>query len=911
MSKYYDKTAASFKSVTVDTKILDAQKILVNPATGDSTERVNILDLIKEAAGTVDTVELEQRVSILEDTVVGGYKTIEFKSNTTGASNETEGIAMQFSKAHFIPENVQLQQVSLPFTQEPRNLPNQYCHIWYYNDAEEVIAVHISNTTQSRTAGQTGKSTFTFPESCIVPESYKYARVFLSGVDYTIDFGRTSTYRINVVNKGGVVFDDDECCVWTSTSSNPNYLGDIEVTYGLPETILDTITSIEADLNNRIDDVEETLTEKVTNIENILFTYQDAVRDVNTMQGTLDNATIYGIQYSKEHFGIYDAKLSKVTIPYTTQSGQTNTGYLVAQVFDNDNQLIASYYSEGTHTFSNAGPAVFNFQDADIAANYKFIRFVLVANKTVSLPTAYNSVNSNCLSFRARPIKWSDSFTFDDDDCLSYSNQSTGTQNWLIGMTIDYKERIAPAMDNFVTREELNEQLENLEPQEIDTSNLAKLNTSNTFTGDIVLRGGKLILANGSQLEIEEGDYIPGEPGTNMAPSITQLQQDVEQLRTDMTQADSSLQRQIDNIPNLTDDVNDLTQRVIDLEQGNSGGGSGTSDYTEVKEDVEYHLQNKMTHMSFTDRIVMDNLYTVEEGSFSKYYTSNNVDNVTEFTDAVCSSFTLHAPSILLDTTLGVLQIPYSGSAQVQCSLKIVCYDAKTKTNLIEATSINVVDYSTGAGNANFFFEPFVLPFKTEEVVCSFVKADGTNVQAPVKLVTTTPTNGDQYNNQDSYVDGRVYVLQYTPAVHINTFVRDLDDCRWPMLTLQEDGSYSIAFDTFIGMQSISLTPHPENGNSIVVNNLGLGLNSGFTAINGAEPTFFSCMCVFTNMTEEAYVKLNGHTLYTGSTDGGLSFSDQISLPFPIDMLIGPGDTIEISPYVQLRAIRFTGGRYV
>jgi hypothetical protein len=59
MSKYYDKTAASFKSVTIDTKILDAQKILVNPATGDSTERVNILDLINEAVESVDTTELE------------------------------------------------------------------------------------------------------------------------------------------------------------------------------------------------------------------------------------------------------------------------------------------------------------------------------------------------------------------------------------------------------------------------------------------------------------------------------------------------------------------------------------------------------------------------------------------------------------------------------------------------------------------------------------------------------------------------------------------------------------------------------------------------------------------------------------------------------------------------------------
>lgn len=262
MSKYYDKTAASFKSVTIDTKVLDAQKILVKPSTSDSTERVNILDLINEAGESADTTELDQRISALED-LVEGYKSVEFKSNTTGNSNETEGIAMQFSKAHFIPGNAQLQQVSLPFTQAVKTLTNQYCHIAYYNDAEEVIATHISNTTQSRTQGQTGKSTWTFPESCIVPESYKYVRVCLSGVDYAVNFGITSKYRINVVNKGGVDFDDDECCVWTSTSNSPNYLGDIEVTYGVHETILDTITSIESDLNSRIDEITDELTDHI------------------------------------------------------------------------------------------------------------------------------------------------------------------------------------------------------------------------------------------------------------------------------------------------------------------------------------------------------------------------------------------------------------------------------------------------------------------------------------------------------------------------------------------------------------------------------------------------------------------------------------------------------------------------
>jgi hypothetical protein len=80
--------------------------------------------------------------------------------------------------------------------------------------------------------------------------SYKYARVFLSGVNYAVDFGRTSIYRINVVNKNGVLFDDDGCCVWTSTSSNPKYLGAIEVTYGLPEKIFLIETYISDDGNS-------------------------------------------------------------------------------------------------------------------------------------------------------------------------------------------------------------------------------------------------------------------------------------------------------------------------------------------------------------------------------------------------------------------------------------------------------------------------------------------------------------------------------------------------------------------------------------------------------------------------------------------------------------------------------------
>lgn len=915
MSKFYDKTAASFKSTTIDTKVLDAQKILVNTDSADYSQRVNLIDYIKE-----NTVGEDAE---LRDLVLGENINKIFNTNTMGGTLDNASItAVQYSSTHFI-KGAKLLSIKIPYTDNGTARNTGYLIAAVYDNQESQISLHYSDNTFTFN-GDNSSATFTFTDFEI-PSDYRFIRFALVSNKNTIPTFINGTnclqFRCKPIKFNNTfTFDDDDCQVYNGSTTN-NWLIGVEVESISREGGLSSSVTY---LENQISDVDS----RVTSLENKEITYDKEVT-ISTLSEQPTNVGQFNAIIFNQLKVPHDVVIKAIEMPITNNTTSDPLWLVAYNVGSNNTKTLISK-SDNSQIVKSGTNARWTFGDGFVISGTDSLA-VYIAKENTSIGTsevAVPGVHIECpqLGSGTDTIRYG-AGTY-GRDCFAYFNiiEKASLNNVIDQIKEESETHITKEeadslylakteyleqINNYVTKEELNQQLEDLEPQDIDTSNLAKLNTSNTFTGDIVLRGGKLILANGSQLEIEEGDYVPGEPGTNMAPSIVQLQQDVEQLRTDMTQADSSLQQQINNIPNLTEDVNDLTQRVVDLEQGVSGGNYGACDYNTVKEDVEYHLQNEISHMSFTDRIVMDNLYTVEEGSFSRYYTSNSVDNVTEFTDAVCSSFTLHKPSILLDTTLGVLQIPYSGSADVQCSLKIVCYDANTKTNLIEATSINVVDYSTGAGNANFFFEPFTLPFKTEEVVCSFVKADGTNVQAPVKLVTTTPTNGDQYNNQDTYVDGRVYVIQYTPAVHINTFIRDLDDCRWPMLTLQDDGSYSIDFYTVIGMQSVSLTPHPENGNSIVVNNLGLGLNSGFTAVNGAEPTFFSCVCVFTNTTEEAYVKLNGHTLYTGAEDGGLSFNDQLSYPFTIDMLLGPGDTIEISPYVQLRAIRFTGGRYV
>ena len=249
MSKEYTQKTAALNAVTVDTHILDANKILLYPGTGERSERTNILDIIKNSVPE----DLENRVEGLEDVINGNYASTNFTSNTSGNSNETEGIAIQFSKKHFLPEKAMIKQISLPYTGAVQNLYEQYCHLYYYNSAGSVIATHISLDKQSRAKGATGISTWTFDKSCIIPVNYAYVRVCLSGSGSPAGFGSTSKFRINVVNINGVTFDDDECCTWKNTTAYDNYLGDISVVYG---ELIAPVTEQIKDLTDKVELLE-------------------------------------------------------------------------------------------------------------------------------------------------------------------------------------------------------------------------------------------------------------------------------------------------------------------------------------------------------------------------------------------------------------------------------------------------------------------------------------------------------------------------------------------------------------------------------------------------------------------------------------------------------------------------------
>jgi hypothetical protein len=169
--------------------------------------------------------------------------------------------------------------------------------------------------------------------------------------------------------------------------------------------------------------------------------------NTNTVGGTLDNATVKGIQYSKAHF-ISDGYITSIAIPYNYKSDDGNSGYLYIEAINEDGNVVNSGYSIEPSSFNDSSSGehitTFNFNNFYIPENYKLVRLALVPDKT----TTPNIVTTeNCLAFRSRPIKLNNNVNYDDDDCIVYIS-ATKTQNWVIELTVTYNQVTGGVIDD-------------------------------------------------------------------------------------------------------------------------------------------------------------------------------------------------------------------------------------------------------------------------------------------------------------------------------------------------------------------------------------------------------------------------------------------------------------------------------
>lgn len=367
MSKIYDKTAANFKATTVDAKIIDAQKILVRPKGGAIDERVNIIDVV----GGLD--------------LIGDEKT--FSTNETTNTGETEGVSIQLDKSDFIPSNVYLKEVSLPYVQG-LNAEARYCHVLLYNGGQQIAKI-TSIDTQTRQTGNNTllKSTWTY-KNVLIPE-YEFVRIVLSSsatlpVTGT-DGNNCSVFRINVCrNENNQNINTTNLSkLYNSSGTTQAYKGWVEVKYA--EEFFDkfaTKNELESFVTN--EDLNGYVTDEEFNelVKNTQQYYYDTWTNVMN-QDSLSPASIKAFQYSKSDF--VASRFDRIEFPFQAAG---NTGYLCIQFFNSNSQVIENETYFSNNKFAQVGDSstnrkltTFTFDEIYPPEDYAFVRFSFVAEK--------------------------------------------------------------------------------------------------------------------------------------------------------------------------------------------------------------------------------------------------------------------------------------------------------------------------------------------------------------------------------------------------------------------------------------------------------------------------------------------------------------------------------------------------
>lgn len=461
MSKKYNKTFTSLKTVVHDTSILDAQKILVKPSNGPTHERTDIMELIHgiETENAINSSRLE----VVEKEVLGAYIPHNFTTNSTGRSNETEGTAIQLSKAHFINGGVQIQSLQLPYTLA-LGITDQYCHIQFCDANNEIIKTLVSKNTQSQVSGNTGISVWDFEKDAIVPEDYHVARIILSGIKETSEFGVTTVFRINVVNNNGVEFDTDECCIWNGAGTSYNYLGDVSLTYGihtgtLKSQLNEEINSLNEDIseisdnidefNNKVSQIEgfkNSTNEKIENIEERIINIED-ILDGEFVDKTFTTATTgdtaetagRGIQLSKIHFIKGGTILKSLSLPYTGADYTRNNQYCHVTFYNESEQPIKKITSTDTQSraYNTNGVSKWTFTENNTLPDDYYYAQIALSGSATDNPNI--KTGSQCSTYTINVIrKNGNNVTFDDDICQCYGVNGA-VMNYLGDVTAEYQ----------------------------------------------------------------------------------------------------------------------------------------------------------------------------------------------------------------------------------------------------------------------------------------------------------------------------------------------------------------------------------------------------------------------------------------------------------------------------------------
>lgn len=246
MSKFYTKSAASFKATTIDSKIVDGQKILINTESSNINERRNLIDYINRKDN--------DNTSLIEGGFksVGVYSTNYVNSDLLDNANVT---GIQFSNEHFVKGGSRVDAITLPY-----NYTSTVTSVGYLSaqicvtEGEFEDKIYYSTNRFNYDNDTKSEAIFEFKDF-ILPKDYLYVRLCLVPSIISVPNNDQNTnclnFRVRPIksNDGNIIIDDDGCLAYVNTTIN-RWLIDARIEYSeLIEGIGTTVEETEEKLN--------------------------------------------------------------------------------------------------------------------------------------------------------------------------------------------------------------------------------------------------------------------------------------------------------------------------------------------------------------------------------------------------------------------------------------------------------------------------------------------------------------------------------------------------------------------------------------------------------------------------------------------------------------------------------------
>ena len=450
MSKFYDKSAAAFKSTTVDTKILDAQTIKIYPGDGSLDTRVNLLDLIGQSSGSIDD---GQYVTKEEFEGIKGYTHETIPYNETTGDNGGEAFRITASR---LPIGEEIDEIIVP----TRNSPSVSFYMALYiiassepNDSSNKTLLAVSDNRITWTSGT--DAIWTFGSKPVIPEGYDLEiHVGTSESDFT---ATGTTYRANGSNELKCRYKENAtgqgACRYQTGWYGNRAIRIFFKKNGIQGHVGDNshLTDIQISAIQGVIDgnyvTNETAQNFVTKeeLDNIKTKEQYYDTWTNLIDGDItDKADSYSFQLAKDDF--VTGKIDRIEIPYV--KGTNSNGYLCVQFFDSSNNVIATYYSNNKQKQDKTGDndrglCEFEFNTFETPETYSHVRFALV-QYSWTVPTG----NSG-LKFRIVPIKRNNTFTWNTNEKTRINNTGTRWTVLLSVLTRNYAKNTGISVRNY------------------------------------------------------------------------------------------------------------------------------------------------------------------------------------------------------------------------------------------------------------------------------------------------------------------------------------------------------------------------------------------------------------------------------------------------------------------------------